>query len=548
MRTALSLGALLVCLPLMVAAQQTEGVARETANAPAAETPAAPPPFRNDVTVTIDDLTLGKDGGFFATGLGPAKADPALPVVDPKAPDAEPKLLRGLAGRGVANGFAGIYYDNRDRDHSPLAPERFPQLIHLQYGPSLTEQRADYGLAGQILYPGIVLGNSSTAFKHGANPRSLSRWAMTMREGQAMSARAFLNNHLYVYPEHQDYDGADLFPVNWPFHVISQGSSYSDGPFVRALAATLGAFRPDTLELMRQQGLAGPTLQMILRRNLSFVNKPSHYFAGVTHRPVINGRNIRPARMVSHAAGIKPEDLPPMVRLEVLRDDFQPQAGLAQASEKLFDAQASVARIWRGFEGEKRMLLSVEDTKDPNGRPLKFTWRLLQGDPARVTITPVGLVGERAEITIRWHDAYDVPLGPALDAATRETSRVDIGVFADNGQMPSAPSILSIAFPTHQARVYSGLEDPSRAPVLEQIDYDAVGRAAAFDPVLYWSAGWTDHARYDTAGRLTGWRRVFADPTRAEETVALSTPTTHYRMDRQDGAMVLSFPGLPAEE
>ena len=36
------------------------------------------------------------------------------------------------------------------------------------------------------------------------------------------------------------------------------------------------------------------------------------------------------------------------------------------------------------------MTVSAAETRDPNGRPLAFHWRLLQGDPDRVAIEPLG--------------------------------------------------------------------------------------------------------------------------------------------------------------
>ena len=86
-------------------------------------------------------------------------------------------------------------------------------------------------------------------------------------------------------------------------------------------------------------------------------------------------------------------------------------------------------------------------------------------------------------------------------------SRVDIGVFANNGSHDSAPAMISIDFPDHQKRVYSAQPDGTMR--LSTIDYNAKGRGAYFDPLLHWTAGWKDTARYDETGtRLLGWDRV----------------------------------------
>ena len=101
-----------------------------------------------------------------------------------------------------------------------------------------------------------------------------------------------------------------------------------------------------------------------------------------------------------------------------------------------------------------------------------------------------------------WHDLYTAPGG---NGETRQTSRVDIGVFAYNGAMLSAPSFVSIAFPAHQMREYGKLDD---GPVrLLSVDYNAVDRKARYDPVTFWSADWSDSFTYDAAGELTGWTR-----------------------------------------
>ena len=69
--------------------------------------------------------------------------------------------------RGVSQGFDGILYDNRDRDHSTLPSDRYPNLSFLKYDAELTRQGLDYGLAGRILIPALVFGNSSTAMTSG---------------------------------------------------------------------------------------------------------------------------------------------------------------------------------------------------------------------------------------------------------------------------------------------------------------------------------------------------------------------------------------------
>ena len=222
---------------------------------------------------------------------------------------------------------------------------------------------------------------------------------------------------------------------------------------------------------------------------------------------VFDERQLAPDRMMQLAAALKPTDIPPMVRLSVLSEEFSDSAGLAQESERLFDTPSAIARIWRSEAWSRSMELSAGETQDPNGRPLRFSWVLLGGDPQHVRIEPLEPDGRSARITLDWQDPPPLPALPESEgaaAATRTTSRVDIGVFAWNGAHWSAPAFVSISFPTHQVRHYSAGPDGSMR--LDSVDYDANLRKADYDPSLHWSAPWTDHFLYDASG-MTGWER-----------------------------------------
>jgi hypothetical protein len=487
------------------------------------------PGAAGEVTLRAGDLFPLGQGRWLAAGLELPAPDPALPLLGPGLPPDAARLLRRHAARGAAHGFGGLLYDNRDRGHSALSPERFPRLARLAYGPALRERNADYGLAGAILLPAIVLGNSSTAITAGPAARSLPRLAMTSDTGPAASARLYRSDALYVYPEHRDHDAADRFPANWPYTVISQGSSGSDRAFLQALALTLAAFRPETMAALREHRLVAPALQAILRRNLAPVRRPADYLTGAAHPVVFDAADLRPGRMVGHAAAMAADAIPPRVRLEVVEETFGGAAGLAGRSERLFDTPQAVARVWRGFAWEQTMRVSAARTTDPNGRALTFSWRLLQGDPERVEIAPLDPAGRQARLTIRWHDPWSVPAPRAGAPAGRRLSRVDIGVFADNGAEMSAPAFVSVSFPAHQIRRY---EEATPLPRLAAIDYDAIGREAPYDPLLHWSAPWTDTAQRDAAGTLTGWRRRHADGRVTEIPVSAAA----YRIDATDPA------------
>lgn len=399
--------------------------------------------------ITGDDVenTARIGAGGFAASVRLPVPDTGLPLIDPGRSDSAAVLLR-LHGAGGA-GFQGVLYDNRDRDHSRLSPDLFPALTHLRYGPDLVRAGLDYGLAGAIELPGIVLGNSSTALTSGPAPRSQARLAMTSTDGAAQAFRLYSSNALYVYPEHRDHDARDLYPGNWPYMVTSQGSSGSDQPFLEALAMTLAAFPAETRSRLQEAGLIAPTLQMILRRSLRPVMSRAAYLSGTAHPPVFDGDTLVPGRMISMAAAMQADAIPPMVRLTIRAEDFAGSGGIG-TSERLYTTPSAIARIWRGSAYAREMTLSAARTFDPNGRPLTFTWVLLRGDPGAVTITPVGPDGSEARIRLTWHDPAtgNLPGWPP-------GGRVDIGVFADNGIHLSAPAILSVTLPLHEERVYA---------------------------------------------------------------------------------------------
>ncbi len=449
--------------------------------------------------------------GWTAPDFHVPPTDKFMSLIDPEDTSAGGKLLKRLDARGRAGGLEGVIYENRDGQHSPMPRKEFPRLIQLRFGPDLKKRQLHWGLAGRIFLPAIVIGNSSTAVTGGLKRRSQARLAMTS-PGEAR--RAFLtysNNHLYLYPEHRDHDDYDRFPANWPYMVISQGSSFSDKPFMRALIMSIAAMPEDTREFLRKRSLMAPTLQMILRRNQKNVRTRAAYMSGGAHPTVFNKDQLASERMVGMAAGLLPKEVPPMVRLRIEDEDFSDAAGLAGLSEKLFDTPSAIARIWRAHDYRREMTVSVQDTRDPNNRDLSFEWVVLRGDPKKVRISLLDSTGTRARIRIDWHDPWNMHrLGKLM------TDRVDIGVFAWNGVHDSAPAMISISFPSHQKRVYEQLGTQMR---LSSIDYSGGEDAPYYDPTLHWAALWRDEFEYDDAGDIALWRRVMP-----EETVVLRHP------------------------
>ena len=432
---------------------------------------------------------------------------PTPPVLGPGLNKTAHQMLRRLFAAGKAAGNIGDLYENRDRDHSLLRAEAFPQLTQVIYGDSARAQDMDYGLALDLSFNAPLIGNSSTALTSGAFWRSLPRMALTMGEDGSGPFRLYQNyssGQIHVYPEHRDHDPerGDLLPANTPYILISQGSSGSDRAHMQALAMILAAFSPKTKAMLRKTGLIGPTVQMVYRRARVGVRSRAAYLSGAAHPSVFRNRDISLERMVGLANAISPETIPPMVRLEVVKETHA-QEGLdffgEGTSEVLFNTPSAIARVWRSRAANRSMVISTAGTRDPNGRALTFDWVVLRGNPERVKITPLDPDGRRARIDLTWQDS-----SPAPGAPDTMSARIDIGVFANNGAHDSAPAFISVLLPRHEKRIYElGPDGRVRIVSLDRTRTEGVYA----DPLLFPETLWRDQYLYNTAGKLTGWDR-----------------------------------------
>jgi len=369
------------------------------------------------------------------------------PIYTGKSPAGE--LLKKWWAEGTAAGNIGDLYDNRDRTHSELNRGPFPQLGKYVYPKEVLDRKGDWA-AQNTLLPGIVFGNSSTSASvtsGGSNPRSY----YVNPRGLAFLFTQYTRNNLYIYPEHQDHDPGhngvgggygDVYPTNTPYLIISQGSSGSDQPFMKAVPMTLAAFRPDVKQKLAKGGLLMPTVQMILRSCANNVKAPEDYLTGAAHPTVFEGGNVDELKMVQLAHEISEDKVPPIALLKVIEEDtfkngvdyFEPEG----VTEVLADTPCAVSRIWRATAGKRRMVVSAEQSGDLNKRPLKFHWSVLRGDEKRVTIKPLNEAGSRVEITVHYPERRAVWPGSAI-----ESNRVDIGAFVNNGAYWSAPSFVT---------------------------------------------------------------------------------------------------------
>ena len=497
------------------------------------------PIMAEDGTLLVRRAALSRNGpaGRLLARVQIPETD--APVLDPAASGTAARRLRRLVHEGRAAGNHGDLYENRDRGHSRLPAKAHPQLTHVRYDAGLRKAGLDYGVAGPVIFDAPLIGNSSTAMTKGPFWRSQGRFALTRPNGPGLLYQNYLAGQIHVYPEHRDHDPAhgDLFPASTPFFVVSQGSSYSDRPHMEALAMIFAAFSPETKDFLHKTQLLAPTVQMVFRRSLGPVRGPEGYRSGMAHQSAIPGDQINLVRMVGLANALTPETVPPMLRLAVL-SETRSQEGIDYfgegLDERLFDTPAAIARIWRSFAARRSMVVSVEATRDLQGRRPEFAWRVLRGDPARTQVEPLDASGLRARITLDWQNPRAVPGRPDI-----VSNRIDIGVFARIGDHDSMPGLISVLLPQHETRRYAS--DPEGVPRIESRDF-RLAEGGYADPLLFPRADWRDVYRYDASGRLTGWDRESPEEAlRFDAAGRLITDTgpvpVRYVIDRPEGGV-----------
>jgi hypothetical protein len=397
--------------------------------------------------------------------IATAAPDAAPGVEKPITADNGPigTLLREWDAAGTAAGNVDDWYDNRDRGHSMLNLAPYPQLQIVEYSESDRKASRDWALQGGIR-PGVVFGNSSTSATPttgGSNPRR----AYVSSPGVEFLYNAYRLNNLYIYPAHHDYHPGhnglqratgsfygDLYPVNTPYFIISQGSSGSDQPFMKAVAFCLAAFRPEVKSTLVSEGMLMPAIQMIFRMSNKQVSEPADYLTGKAHPPVFRGEQVDALKMVKLAHEIDLKHLPPLAVLRVVEEDsaeagrdfFEPLL-----TEALADTPCVIARVHRSVAHERRFVLSADRSSDVNKLPLTFHWVLLRGDPAKVKINLRDKAGTSAEIVIPYHERAPIAPGDSI-----ESNRVDVGLFVNNGTHYSPPAFFTSFTLDSEARTY----------------------------------------------------------------------------------------------
>ncbi|MBI1367312.1 MAG: hypothetical protein GC162_01520 [Planctomycetes bacterium] len=391
-------------------------------------------------------------------------AVPPAVATSPPAPapiNALPEIQNTLNAwyqQGTAAGNIGDCYDNRDRGHSQLGGY-FPQMTRITYDAELKQHNLDYGVQVQLIFDRVVMGNSSTALG-GEAWRSNPRLCYVNPLYMGALEEQYRHNHIYLYPEHRDYDPGhngdtgygDVFDANTPYVIISQGSSGSDQPFMKAVLATLAAFQPETKKKLIEKNLIAPTVQMILRRTYGKARGDNDYLSGAAHPPVFDGSKLNLPAMIGLAHSIAPDKLPPVARVAVV-SETSGELGVdyfeAAPGTVVFNTANAVARLHRPIERDYKMTVSAGASTDPNGLPLTYHWVVLQGDPNRIAIKKLKDDGSLVELTVAYHARF--PIAPDSDMMS---NRVDVGLFVNNGAYYSAPAFVSLASLDSERRTY----------------------------------------------------------------------------------------------
>ena len=411
------------------------------------------------------------------------------------------ELIGSWLKEDAASGNFGDLYVNRDGGHSTMTVTNFPGLTPVVYGAEARGQNVHLGMPNGM-FDQPVIGNSSMSMTQGPFWRSLPRAIVTDPQQPVMAFRLYLANQCWFYPEHLDYDPGtgDLYPANTPYYVTSQGSSYSDVPFMEAFTAAMAAFQPAVKrELIARKWLA-PTLQMIFRATQKTVKAPEDYLTGAAHPVVFDAVNLDAEAMVKLANALKLEDIAPPVGLRTMKD-AQTEPGIDyfdMRPEGLFDTPFAIARVVRGMAFKRSMTIEASAPVKPD--VAVYRWAVLQGDPAKIEIKPLTPNASRVEITVSYHGTYR-PQGPAGRPPPLQSSRVDIGCFQKAGERWSAPSFVSFYYLPNEERVYR------TDGQIQSVDYANASHHYT-DPVLTLTKSWKDLYEYDGQGRLQGWYRT----------------------------------------
>ncbi len=339
--------------------------------------------------------------------------------------------LKSLGANAAGN--SGDWYDNRDGGHSTVDVTLHPQV---QKTPGSS------GFTTSTMSGKIVIGNASLGVG--------GLWSMVRYYGTSQSSAMALYNQYrstshYWYPNVSDYQLDNPADYDERFYMFAYagetyGKSGTDRAKVNSSFYTLAAFRPDVKAKLIEKGLLMPTLQMIYRR--ARVMTDADYLTPEAHPSAFStiDKNLEMAQL---ANSIQLATIPPMVQMSVTAENFSANPSQmffhAYNTEQKFTTPGSIARIFRGLQGVKKMTVSMDASFDVNGRALTHEFKLLRGNPSLVTITKLNGSGSQVEIAVKPHPVE------VFGTESRTSDLVIIGAFVSNGVYWSAPGFVTVA-------------------------------------------------------------------------------------------------------
>jgi len=416
----------------------------------------------------------------------------------------------------VDAGNFGDYYANYDGCHVGFPdnatctikksdPESNPDTGY----PGLSYLTVSRGFGYGIWSDKVVVGNASLATYRWTSEKVSSNYWMSMVRAYAMGGawgsyiqttyNQYRNNNMFWYPEHRDHDLRDNYHAMTPTVNLSQGSSGSERDELLKTFQTLAAFRSDTKELLKTQGLLIPALQMIMRRTR--VASDEEYLTGKAH-PSVFGNYANSEAMQQMANEMQADNIPPLVELEVLDDSYTGEVGKnifnSYSTQRKLACPASISHVWKNHNYTNKVLVSAQNAFDANDLPITMHWKVLRGDPEHVRIIPQNNEKSIVEIEFDYHPETTIP------DSTRLTNMVVVGAFAYNGHYYSAPAfVTSYTIPTEN-RIY----DEEKGLLLEVSYNNDIHPLRISDDVDGAPPIWTkDVFHYDANSKLSGWTR-----------------------------------------
>jgi len=492
------------------------GRAKATAKLPPAGRPVVEPalaPFGGTVRLSETNVVWDFESGFFVGNIkltGENAPSPLAERYSASKPDSpERPLLCAWISEGTASGNGGDVYVNRDRDHSKLNVADFPLLTTVLYPKEAIQLNVDLDHSN-TLFPGrFSIVNASRARMNSPLWRSMARASMTEPGLAQRMHHAYMNNQIVFFPANKDFgvEGiGDVFPAAAPFQVVSQGISWSDQPFMRAVLAVTAALRRPTKEIILRRRLGGPTIQWLLRRTRVGVNSQRDYLSGKAHPTAFDAKSLDVKAMAEMAHSLKPNEVPPAVgvvpvnsRLFPIRMPTPGQDFPDTQAEFLFATPSATCIVLRGADAERSFIFNAR-TLPENDPEAVFEWRVVHGPSNAVKIsTPLGE-------TLR-----DPAHGLAQIVVDRRrlSERIDVAVFAKtHGTEFGAPSFISFYPIPTEKRVYDGKR-------LVSIDYSNPDGLYC-DPLVALPRRWKDTYAQSPDGAPAAFTRSYAGETVAE--------------------------------